>query len=557
MIPRLFWLFIVFGLASAIGEDDLVQNLPGLQFPVNFKTYSGYLNANQNGTWKMHYTLTESRNNPASDPLLIWFNGGPGCSSFAGLFEELGPFYVNQDGATLYENVYSWNARANVLYLESPIGVGFSYDTSVTNFTTANDDQTADQNYMAIKDFITRVQPKYANRTFYLSGESYAGIYIPMLSKRLVEGINANDFPNQNFQGAAIGNGFMNVPYLQNSLILWSIDWDLIKQNCKGGATDMDEVDFSQYFASTNKIDYGSDGSYCGNLTGPWLVLPDNMDQYNYYEDCYLGSSVNVVNTTLATGTEQRPEIAGKNLKRVFGGPRRFGLDPNTAKTLNYDSTDNQWGYACWNEDALFRWANRRDVQKALNIDDDWQKRKDDNGKPYPWTDCNMAIYNSYVLTYSKTNQFFDYVLTNTQDFRFLIYNGDVDTGTPRDRWWFRNQVAGFYQRYQKDKMTIDVLTVKGAGHMVPNDRPGPSVQMITNFMFPSPNNGAVDYSYDQWIDPTKKPAELPTTINGASPTTKPTTGIAGGTITTDKLRHRLTIVFLKMWRNIRKNKSS
>lgn len=53
--------------------------------------------------------LTESRNNPAADPLLVWFNGGPGCSSFCGMFEELGPFYVTEDGKSLFENVHSWN----------------------------------------------------------------------------------------------------------------------------------------------------------------------------------------------------------------------------------------------------------------------------------------------------------------------------------------------------------------------------------------------------------------------------------------------------------------
>ncbi|RCN39171.1 serine carboxypeptidase [Ancylostoma caninum] len=100
--------------------------------------------------------LTESRSSPGDDPLVVWFNGGPGCSSVAGLFEELGPFYVNFDGSSLYENVYAWNTKANVLYLESPIGVGFSYDTTHDYYTTANDDQTAAQNYAALKDFFNR-----------------------------------------------------------------------------------------------------------------------------------------------------------------------------------------------------------------------------------------------------------------------------------------------------------------------------------------------------------------------------------------------------------------
>lgn len=51
----------------------------------------------------------ESQGNPDSDPVALWLNGGPGCSSIGGAFEELGPFYVNRDSRSLYENPYAWN----------------------------------------------------------------------------------------------------------------------------------------------------------------------------------------------------------------------------------------------------------------------------------------------------------------------------------------------------------------------------------------------------------------------------------------------------------------
>jgi carboxypeptidase C (cathepsin A) len=87
-----------------------------------------------------------------------------------------------------------------VLFLESPVGTGFSYDTTNILNVQANDDLTAEQNIQALQDFFVRVQPRYATRTYYISGESYAGIYLPTLADRLVQAINAGTFANGNFQ---------------------------------------------------------------------------------------------------------------------------------------------------------------------------------------------------------------------------------------------------------------------------------------------------------------------------------------------------------------------
>jgi cathepsin A (carboxypeptidase C) len=77
---------------------------------------------------QLHYTFTESLDNPEKDPLVIWFNGGPGCSSMLGFFQEHGPILkMNEEGMQITENEYTWNTRANMIYLEAPAGVGFSF----------------------------------------------------------------------------------------------------------------------------------------------------------------------------------------------------------------------------------------------------------------------------------------------------------------------------------------------------------------------------------------------------------------------------------------------
>ncbi|RCN31543.1 serine carboxypeptidase [Ancylostoma caninum] len=116
--------------------------------------------------------FVESQNNPATDPVLVWLTGGPGCSGLSALLTEWGPFMVNPDGATLTANPYSWNKKASILTLEAPAGVGYSFATD-GNIKTG-DDQTASENWEALVAFFNQF-PQYRNNDFYITGESYGG----------------------------------------------------------------------------------------------------------------------------------------------------------------------------------------------------------------------------------------------------------------------------------------------------------------------------------------------------------------------------------------------
>jgi len=151
--------------------------------------YSGFLDIGEGK--HIHYMFVESQHNPDLDPVIVWFNGGPGCSSMLGWATEHGP-YIMKDGEKTFSktlNPWSWNTNANVLYIESPVGVGYSYlDAGYNPKPELNDKQTAVDAWKAIKEWQVRF-PEYKTSDMFIAGESYAGIYVPYLA---FENINAN-----------------------------------------------------------------------------------------------------------------------------------------------------------------------------------------------------------------------------------------------------------------------------------------------------------------------------------------------------------------------------
>jgi carboxypeptidase C (cathepsin A) len=109
----------------ATPEEDRVMSMPNMADFDTWAFYSGYLPLINTGK-KLHYLFLESQNDPANDPLIVWFNGGPGCSSMLGWAQEHGPYSMDAGTDFWRLNEYSWNNEANVIYIESPGGVGYS-----------------------------------------------------------------------------------------------------------------------------------------------------------------------------------------------------------------------------------------------------------------------------------------------------------------------------------------------------------------------------------------------------------------------------------------------
>lgn len=186
-----------------------------LQIAVKTQKYSdyfpekgeyGFVQVGRSSESKMFYWFFESRSAPEKDPLLVWLQGGPGCSSLIGLFFEQGPFYIKNKGdekATLRK--IAWNQKANIIYVEQPLGVGFSEahqsDQPQNSEDVQNQFQSFIVNWLNLPQFI-----KFKGRALYITGESYGGHWVPYISKKLY----MNDNPDVNFKGCAIGNGWIN-----------------------------------------------------------------------------------------------------------------------------------------------------------------------------------------------------------------------------------------------------------------------------------------------------------------------------------------------------------
>ncbi|KAG2683640.1 hypothetical protein I3843_10G041800 [Carya illinoinensis] len=206
----------VFLALNSVAGDDKVVSLPG-QPQVSFQQYAGYITVDEKQQRDLFYYFVEAETEPASKPLVLWLNGGPGCSSVgAGAFCEHGPF--KPSGDILVRNDYSWNKEANMLYLESPAGVGFSYSTNKSFYDSLNDELTAQENLVFLERWFKEF-PEYKSRNFFITGESYAGHYVPQLAQLIIK-----SQVKFNLKGIAIGNPLLefNTDLNSRAEFLWS-----------------------------------------------------------------------------------------------------------------------------------------------------------------------------------------------------------------------------------------------------------------------------------------------------------------------------------------------
>lgn len=428
---------------SADAISNQITNLPGLPAGTNFKMFSGHIQVAPGRA--LFYWFVESQTNPSADPLVLWTNGGPGCSGLAGFMTEQGPFRPTEDGK-LTANPDSWNKIANMIFIEQPAGVGFSTVDGPMNYTDA---QAARDNAEFLRGFLKLYQ-SYSGTPLYLTSESYGGHYLPTLAKQIVE-LKSEGW-DVNFKGFLVGNPLTYMPYR-----------DYGQYGTFAGHNLLPKPLFDEYLKQGCKTDDSS--STCASLMKKMDSLTAGMDPY--------ALDFPVCETNHKAGRRER-----HTLLKTIG--RLDGYFPDV-----YSPCATDWGTAYLNTPA---------VQTALGVAQ----------LNISWGECSDAVsaqYSKYDVV-QPMMPVYKWLNSHAPELSILVMSGDDDSvcatlgsqqwiwdlgypvADPWAAWKLDGQVAGFRVSFQSHNITaLQFVTVHGAGHMVPSTRPAQGFQVFQNFL--------------------------------------------------------------------------
>ncbi|XP_018480491.2 serine carboxypeptidase 24 isoform X1 [Raphanus sativus] len=456
-------------LPSREQENDRIKALPG-QPKVTFSQYSGYVNVNESHGRSLFYWLTES-NSPHTKPLLLWLNGGPGCSSVAyGASEEIGPFRINKTGSNLFLNKFSWNKDANLLFLESPVGVGFSYTNTSSDLKNFGDEQTAQDNLIFLIKWLSRF-PQYKYRDFYIAGESYAGHYVPQLAKKIHDYnkafskpiINLKGFMVTNKKGLSSSNLKIWVTFMINQRSLFIKVGNAVTDN------EYDSIGTVAYWWTHAIISDKTYKSILKNCNFTAEKVSDDCDRaVNYAMNHEFGDIDQYSIYTPTCVASKQKKTGFLRMKNTLLRRRRSGYDPCT-------------------ESYAEKYYNRLDVQRAMHANV--------TGIRYKWTACSDVLIRNWKD--SDKTMLPVYKELAAAGLRIWVFSGDTDSvvpvtatrfslshlnlpvKTPWYPWYSGNQVGGWTEVYKG----LTFATVRGAGHEVPLFEPKRALILFKSFL--------------------------------------------------------------------------
>jgi len=443
--------------------DDEITEMPGLKHDPGFRQFSGYLHISDTDKY-IFYWYVESQSSPEHDPVAYWTNGGPGCSGLYGFGTEMGPYYFRANG-TIEANPYSWNKISNMLFVEQPAGVGFSYSNNPDDYNT-NDKQAAIDQYELILAFFERFPERKSNE-FYITSESYGGHYMPQLALTILKEKESGD-NDINFKGFAVGN-----PWAHPSVDVMS----MYEMYYYHGVTPQPIYD--RWLAHNCNDFKKRDQLLCPTIEGFFLS--------------FSGYGINpyALDYPMCVEDEETDSINNEFLKS-FPGTKDL-WSPQGAQLLLFSNphlkmyVDN---YEPCAEDYFKTYLNRKDVQKAIHaIEPEGEE----------WHMCNLEMNAKWSIKdrYSSQVKNYQNLIKGDYGIKMLVFSGDDDsvcatTGTQKwvfhelglepqrlhywKKWHVNDQEAGYVTKFEipsdESNSTFLFATVHGAGHEVPAYKP-------------------------------------------------------------------------------------
>ncbi|KAK9748557.1 hypothetical protein RND81_02G066500 [Saponaria officinalis] len=452
-------------------HPHIIKSLPGYHGLLPFTLETGYIGVGETEEVQLFYYFAESEQNVDTNPLMLWLTGGPGCSTFSGLVYEIGPVSFDYarsnpklDIPKLQLNPYSWTKLASIIFLDSPVGTGFSYARSYEGY---HSNDTLQSSY--IYEFLTKWfldHPNFRSNPLYIAGDSYAGMIVPRIVQQILNGNKNALLPKMNLKGYVLGNPttignkviYSQAEYERRVSLISEELYESAKINCNGNFVNVDRRNIicSQELEAISKVKF--------QIVVPYILEPMCLRE------------------------------TSKPTKKV---PRyEHQMEDNHVDSIQLleQQGDHPW---CREDNYILStsWTNNVRVREALNVREGTVDR---------WTRCNLSI--SYTRDYEASVVGYHKNFTNT-NFKVLLYSGDQDLGIPyigtlqwieelqiptTEEWrpWFVDgQVAGYVTQYgglSKD-YRLTYTTIKGGGHTAPEYKPRECLAMIRRWFELSP----------------------------------------------------------------------
>ncbi|XP_021952134.1 venom serine carboxypeptidase [Folsomia candida] len=418
-------------LLSDVSQARVSSNLSVI------KSYSGFFTVNKEYNSNLFFWFFPAAFEPDKAPVILWLNGGPGTSSLFGLFVENGPFKINLQGF-LEQRQYAWTMTHSLLYIDNPVGTGFSFTDDARGYSK-NQVDIGTNLFQGIQQFF-RAFPEYAERDFYIAGESYAGKYVPSvcLKIHLENRKKGRNHIKINLKGMMIGSGFFD-PLTQNEYGEYLYHMGLIDDNQK--------VTFLEKEAQIRDLIEGEEWADATRAVER-LIVGDPETSTSLFQNM--------------TGYSEYLNMLHSSTPREF---RTYVPYLNKPSIRQYIHVGNQPYTRSFSPEVLENMVE--DISKSVK----------------PWVE-RLLKENYRVLIYASQ---LDLVVPHTGVQKFISNldwpGSNQFSRTPRRPWKVNGEIAG----YTKFARNLAYVLVRNAGHVAPYDQPLWMYEMINRFTRGSP----------------------------------------------------------------------